>query len=120
MGVLADVSVGRKDPEGKNAKGKNFENFAEEKNVRRRYFSEDFSDLTFTGIYSISGYFRNPRGRLLSSEKFSEVFALWVFTLKPFPGGRLSGHLSGGLSGSAVEAFCDLKGCLSGSAVNPL
>ena len=24
-----------------------------------------------------------------SSEKFSEVFALWVFTLKPFPGGVL-------------------------------
>ena len=48
--------------------------------------SEDFSDLTFTGFYSISGYLRNLRGRLLSSEKFSEVFALWVFTLKPFPG----------------------------------
>ena len=48
--------------------------------------SEDFSDLTFTGFYSISGYLRNLRGRLLSSEKFSEVFTLWVFTLKPFPG----------------------------------
>ena len=47
--------------------------------------SEDFSDLTLTGIYSISGYLRNLRGRLLSSEKFSEVFTLWVFTLKPFP-----------------------------------
>ena len=47
--------------------------------------SEDFSDLTFTGFYSISGYLRNLRGRLLSSEKFSEVFTLWVFTLKPFP-----------------------------------
>ena len=46
--------------------------------------SEDFSDLTFTGFDSISGYLRNLRGRLLSSEKFSEVFALWVFTLKPF------------------------------------
>ena len=33
----------------------------------------------------MSGYLRNLRGRLLSSEKFSEVFALWVFTLKPFP-----------------------------------
>ena len=47
--------------------------------------SEDFSDLTFTGFYGISGYLRNLRGRLLSSEKFSEVFTLWVFTLKPFP-----------------------------------
>ena len=48
--------------------------------------SEDFSDLTFTGFYSISGYLRNLRGRLLSSGKISEVFTLWVFTLKPFPG----------------------------------
>ena len=47
--------------------------------------SEDFSDLTFTGFYSISGYLRNLRERLLSSEKFPEVFTLWVFTLKPFP-----------------------------------
>ena len=47
--------------------------------------SEDFSDLTFTGFYRISGYLRNLRGRSLSSEKFSEVFTLWVFTLKPFP-----------------------------------
>ena len=46
--------------------------------------SEDFSDLTFAGFYSISGYLQNLRGRLLSSEKFSEVFTLWVFTLKPF------------------------------------
>ena len=44
--------------------------------------SEDFSDLTLTGFYSFSGYLRNLRGRLLSSEKFSEVFTLWVFTLK--------------------------------------
>ena len=35
--------------------------------------------------YSISGYLRNLRGRLHSSEKVSEVFTLWVFTLKPFP-----------------------------------
>ena len=47
--------------------------------------SEDFSDLTLTGFYSVSGYLRNLRGRLLSSERFSEVFTLWVFTLKPFP-----------------------------------
>ena len=46
--------------------------------------SEDFSDLTFTGFYSISGYLRNLRGRLLSSEKFPEVFIVWVFALKPF------------------------------------
>ena len=43
--------------------------------------SEDFSDITFIGFWSVSGYLRNLRGRLLSSEKFSEVFALWVFTL---------------------------------------
>ena len=42
--------------------------------------SEDFSDITFPGLYSISGYLRNLRGRLLSSEKFSEVFTLSVFT----------------------------------------
>ena len=47
--------------------------------------SEDFSDPTFTGFYSISGYLRNLRGRLLSSERFSEVFILSVFTLEPFP-----------------------------------
>ena len=46
--------------------------------------SEDFSDSTFTGFYSISGYLRN-RGKLLSSERFSEVFTLWVFTLELFP-----------------------------------
>ena len=33
----------------------------------------------------MSGYLRNLRERLLSSEMFSEVFAPWVFTLKPFP-----------------------------------
>ena len=48
--------------------------------------SQKIEDITFTGSYSISGYLRNLRGRLLSSEKFSEVFTLWVFTLKPFPG----------------------------------
>ena len=59
--------------------------------------SEDFSDLTFTGFYSISGYLRNLRGRLLSSEKFSEVFTLWVFTLKPFS------VITGSVQGSAAE-----------------
>ena len=48
-------------------------------------FAEDISEDRryhfYTGFYSISGYLRNLRGRLLSSEKFSEVFALWVFTL---------------------------------------
>ena len=69
---------------------KTSENFAEEKNVRRRDISEDFSEDRryhfYTGFYGISGYLRNLRGRLLSSEKFSEVFTLGVFTLKPFPG----------------------------------
>ena len=41
--------------------------------------SEEFSDITSTGSYSISGYLRNLRGRLLSSEKFSEVFTLLGF-----------------------------------------
>ena len=50
--------------------------FAEDRRFLRSHF--------YTGFYSISGYLRNLRGRLLSSEKFSEVFALWVFTLKPF------------------------------------
>ena len=41
--------------------------------------SEDFSEdrrllyIIFTGFYSISGYLRNLRGRLLSSEKFSSL-----------------------------------------------
>ena len=62
--------------------------------------SEDISDLTFTGFYSISGYLRNLRGRLLSSEtfKFSEVFTLCVFTLKPFPEPGVSEGVSHGVS----------------------
>ena len=32
----------------------------------------------------MSGYLRNLRGRLLSSEKFSEVFALWFLPLSRF------------------------------------
>ena len=47
---------------------------------------QKIEDITFTGFKCISGYLRNLRGRLLSSEKFSEVLALWVFTLKLFPG----------------------------------
>ena len=48
-------------------------------------FSQKIEDITFTGFLSISGNLRILRGRLLSSEKFSEFFTLWVFTLKPFP-----------------------------------
>ena len=56
--------------------------------------SEDFSDLTFTLDFVVFlDIFENLRGRLLSSEKFSEVFTLWVFTLKPFP---VSGRISRG------------------------
>ena len=47
--------------------------------------SEDRRYHFYTGSYRIYGYLRNLRGRLLSPEKFSEVFALWVFTLKLFP-----------------------------------
>ena len=65
---------------------KTSENLAEEKNVRRRYFRR-FLRYHFYWIFaSIFGYLRNLRGRLLSSEKFSQVFTLWVFALKPFPG----------------------------------
>ena len=69
----------------KTQRAKTSGNFAEEK-IFAEDISEDFSDLTFARFYSISGYLRNLRGRLLSSEKFSEVFTLSVFTLKPFPG----------------------------------
>ena len=65
---------------------KTSENFAEEKKFAED-ISEDFSEDTryhFYWIQSISGYLRNLRGRLLSSEKFSEVSTLWVFSLKPF------------------------------------
>ena len=54
--------------------------------------SQKIEDITFPGFYSISGYLRNLRGRLLSSEKFSEVCTLWVFTLKPFPGNIYHHH----------------------------
>ena len=57
-------------------------NFAQEK-----MFAEDISEDFLEGrtyhlywILEYSGYLRNLRRRLLSSEKFSEVFALWVFT----------------------------------------
>ena len=49
--------------------------------------SGDFSEdrrYHFTGFYRISGDLRNLRGRLLSSQKFSHVFTLRVFTLKQF------------------------------------
>ena len=83
-------STVRKEPEGKNTKGKTSENFAEAKQCSQKIFqkiSQKIEDITFTGFQSISGYLRNLRGRLLSSEKFSEVFTPWVFTLKPFPDG---------------------------------
>ena len=64
-------------------------------------------DIIFTGFYSISGYLQNLRGRLLSSEKFSEVFALWVFTLKPFPD---VGHREGR---TCREPWVDTAGTLS-------
>ena len=76
-------------------RAKTSEIFAEEK-MFAEDISEDFPDLTFTGFYSISGYLRNLRGRLLSSEKFSEVFTLWVFTLKPFSDNRKGGTARGG------------------------
>ena len=47
-------------------------------------FSEDRRYHFYTGFCSVSVYLQNLRRRLLSSEKFSEVFTLWVFTLKPF------------------------------------
>ena len=75
--------------------------------------SEDFSDLTFTGFYSISGYLRNLRGRLLSSEKFSEVFTLWVFTLKPFPDSEMPSALLGERTSPEPLMFlyCGEKNC---------
>ena len=56
-------------------------------------FAEDISeDFSEDRRYHFSVFFlyfwiylRNLRGRLLSYEKFSEVFTLWVFALKPFP-----------------------------------
>ena len=47
--------------------------------------SQKIEDIALTGFQSRSGYLRNLRGRLLSSEKFLEAFALWVCTLKPCP-----------------------------------
>ena len=64
-------------------RAKTSENFAEEQ-MFAEDISEDFSDLAFTGIYSISGYLRNLRGRLLSSEKFSEVLPSGFLPLSRF------------------------------------
>ena len=77
---------------------KTSKNSAEEKCSQMIFqkISQTIEDITFTGfsslsgyhfywIFEYSGYLRNLRGRLLSSEKFSDVFTLWVFTLKPFP-----------------------------------
>ena len=77
----------RKNLEGKNAKGKNFRKLrADENNFRRRCFRRFLRSHFYWILYSTSGYLRNLRGRLLSSEKLSEVFTLWVLTLTPFPG----------------------------------
>ena len=48
--------------------------------------------LDFRAFFRMS--LRNLRGRLLSSEKFSDAFALWVFTLKPFPATTIDPRLS--------------------------
>ena len=74
---------------GYKCKGQTSENFAEQNKFAENIseaFSEDRRYHFYTGFQSISGCLRNLRGRLLSSEKFSEAFTLWVFTtLKPFP-----------------------------------
>ena len=89
--VIADqrplARLVRKEPEGKNTKGKNFWKLRGRKKCSQKIFqkiSQKKEDITFTGFYSISGYLRNLRGRLLSSEKFSEVFTLWVLPLSRF------------------------------------
>ena len=79
--------------------------------------SEDFSDLTFTGIYSLYGYLRNLRGRLLSSEKFSEVFTLWIFTLKPFPGEGL--HVPKKKLQRTTTEVSQHQTCAVSSLINP-
>ena len=63
----------RKEPEGKNAKGKNFWKLRGRKECSRKIFQKisQMEDITFTGFWSISGYLRNLRGRLLF---FWEVF----------------------------------------------
>ena len=61
----------------KNAKGKNFRELRGRNKCSQKIFqkiSQKIEDIAFTGLYSISGYLRNLRGRLLSSEKFSEIF----------------------------------------------
>ena len=83
VGVFSPLPIKiRKEPEDKNAKTKTSENFAEEKMFAEDItedFSEDRRYHFHSGFSSISGYLRNLRRRLLSSEKFSEVFTLWVF-----------------------------------------
>ena len=56
--------------------------------VRRRYFIRFFQKIeriTFTGCWIFS---KSSRKIVFFSEKFSEVFTLWVFALKPYPGFR--------------------------------
>ena len=76
----------RKEPEGKNAKGKNFWKLRGRKKGSQKIFQKisqksfllDFS--VFLDIFEIFAKIA------FFSEKFPEVFTLWVFTLKPVPG----------------------------------
>ena len=69
------MGIGPERASGLKYKGLTFLKTSRKKYVRRRFSS-------------ILGYLRNFCKRLLSSEKFSEVFTLWVFPLKPFPGNQ--------------------------------
>ena len=75
----------------KTQKGKHFSKLRRRKESSQKKFqkiSQKIDDITLIGFWSISGNLRNLRGRLLSSEKFSEVFTLWLLPLKPFPVGN--------------------------------
>ena len=55
--------------------------------VSRKIFqkiSQKIKDITFTGFQSISGYLRNLRGRLLSSEKFRKFLPSGFLPLSSF------------------------------------
>ena len=114
----------RTEPEGRNAKGKNFWKPSRKKTCSQKIFqktSRKIEDIIFIAVQSRSGYLRNLRGRWLSSAKFSGVFALRVFTLKPFPETRFQTfpRVSGGgrFFNLQLELFC-LQ--LSFSAYSPL
>ena len=77
----------RKDPEGKNAKGKNLSKLCGKCSQKIfQKISQKLEDVTFTGFSSISGYLQNLRGRLLSSEKFSEGLPSGFLPLCRFQG----------------------------------